>query len=43
MVEGLFKDEDRQLRKVKSDGKQPFPNGYWPDLENSDDLILELV
>ena len=42
MVEGLLKDRDRQLRKVKLYGKQPLPNGYHPELEHSDEMILEL-
>ena len=41
-VELLFKDEDRQLSKVKLDGNQPLPNGYWPELEQSGKLSLEL-
>ena len=42
-VEGLLKDEDKKLRRVKSDEKQTLPNGYKPDLEQSDDPILELA
>ena len=38
-VEGL----GRQLRKVKSSGKQPLPNGYWPELEQINDMSPELA
>ena len=43
IVEGLLKDDYRQLRKVKSAGKQPLTNGYWPELEQSNELIPELA
>ena len=42
-VEVVLKDYDRQLRKVKSAGKQPLQNGYWLDLEQSDDLSPDLA
>ena len=31
------------MRKVKLDGKQPFPNEYRMDLEQSDDMIPEIA
>ena len=42
-VEGLLKDDDKQLRKVKSAVKKPLPNGYCPELQKSDEVILELA
>ena len=33
MVEGMLKDEDIQLRKVKLSGKRLLPNVYFPYLE----------
>ena len=39
----MFKDEYRQLRKVKSIGNETFSNEYWPELEKSDELIPDLV
>ena len=42
-VEGLLKDENRKLKKVKLAGKKPFPDGYRPELEQIDELILELA
>ena len=42
-VEGLLKDEDRQLRKVKLAGKHPFQDGYLPELEQRNELIPELA
>ena len=42
-TEGLLKDEDIHLRKVKLAGKQPLPNGYSPELDQSDDLIPKLA
>ena len=38
-----MKDEDGQLRKVKSSGKHPLPNRYRPNLEQINELILELA
>ena len=37
-----MKDEKRQLSKIKSAVKQPLSNVYWPELEQSDEPILEL-
>ena len=42
-VEVLLKDEGRQLIKFKLDGKQPFMNGYCPEMEQSDDLRTDLA
>ena len=42
-VEGMLKDDNIQLRKVKLTGKQPFPDRYTPELDQSDELIPELV
>ena len=42
-VEVLLKDGYRQLRKFKSTGKQPLPNGYCPGLDQSDELIPEIA
>ena len=39
----MLKDEDRHLKKVKYTGKQPLPNRYLKELEQSDDMIPELV
>ena len=38
-----MKDEDRQLRNVKSDGKQTLTDVYPIYLEQVDELIPELV
>jgi hypothetical protein len=43
MVEGLLKDDARELRNVKSAEKQPLPNGYCNELEQSDELSPELA
>ena len=42
-VEELLKDEDVQLRKFKFDGRQPLMNGYQQELEQSNELIPDLV
>ena len=42
-VEVLLKYGDRQLRKFKPDGNQPFPNRYCPELEQSNEMISELA
>ena len=39
----LLKNEDRQLRNIKSSGKLTLPNGYRPYLEHSDEIIPELA
>ena len=40
-LEGLLKDEDRQLIKVKSAGKQLLPNVYWTGLDQINKPIPE--
>ena len=39
----MLKDEDRQLKKIKSARKKLLPNGYRTDLDQSNDLRLELA
>ena len=38
-----MKDEEINLSKVKSDGKQLFPYGHRPELDQSAELIPEIA
>ena len=38
-----MKGEERKIRKVKFHRKYMLPNEYWPELEESDELIPELA
>ena len=39
MIEGVLKDVDMQLIKIKLSVKQPFQNGYRTVLEQIDEFV----
>ena len=42
-VDAILEKEGRALRHTKSVENQPLPSGYWPELEQSDELVPDLA